>query len=78
MEPFWCQIVSKVFDVHDVELAFLRFHKEPMLLEMSEYFTNMFLMLGVIIRVNKDVVKIDNNTDIQQILENVIHEVSEC
>ena len=41
---------------------------------MLEYFLNMLVMFGHVIRVDEYIIQIDHDTDIQEIGENVVHE----
>ena len=45
-----------------------------MLSELSEYFTDMFIMLLGVIREDQNVIEINNNSNVKKILEDVIHE----
>jgi len=58
-----------------VKFAFLYFGIKTSLVEMLEYFFNMSLMFGHIIGVNKYIIQIDHNTDIQEIRENIVYEL---
>ena len=42
---------------------------------MLEYFFHMPVMLGHVIQVDKYIIQIDHDTDIQKIRENVVHEL---
>ena len=44
---------------------------------MLEYFFNMLVMFKHIIRVNKYIIQMDYDTDIQKVRENIIHELLE-
>jgi len=44
---------------------------------MLEYFFYMLVMLGHVIQVDKYIIQIDHDTDIQKFRENVIHELLE-
>ena len=44
---------------------------------MLEYFFYMPVMFGHIIQVDEYIIQIDHNTDIQNIRENVVHELPE-
>ena len=43
-----------------------------MLLEASEYFMDMFAMIFGVVR--EDIIEIDNNSDVEKVSEDVIHE----
>jgi len=45
---------------------------------MLEYFFNMLVMFKHVIWVDKYIIQIDYDTDIQKVRENVIHELLEC
>jgi len=57
-----------------VKFAFLCFGIKTCLVETLEYFFYMLVMLGHVIRVDKYIIQIDHNTDIQKVGENVVHE----
>src|SRR5882724_4598994 len=42
-------------------------------MESAEYFPDMFLMLGDIVRINEDVIQIDDDTNVDHVSENVVH-----
>ena len=44
---------------------------------MLEYFFNMLVMFKHIIQVNKYIIQMDYDTDIQKVRENIIHELLE-
>ena len=48
--------------------------KETMFVESVENFINMFLMLRDVFSVDENVVKVDNDTNIKEIMENFIYE----
>jgi len=58
-------------------MAFVRTEVKAVLSESAEYFSNMVLMFFGIVGVDKNVVEIDNDTDIKQVTENVVHEALE-
>jgi len=60
-----------------VEFAFLCFDIKTSLVEMLEYFFYMLMMFGHVIQIDEYIIQIDHNTDIQEIRENVIHELLE-
>ena len=57
-----------------MELTFLWLGKEIVLSEVSEDFTDMFLMGLKALGVYQDVIQIDNNTDIEEICEDTTDE----
>ena len=60
-----------------MEFTFLYFGIKTSLAETLEYFFHMPVMLGHVIRVDKYIIQIDHDTDIQKVRENVIHELLE-
>ena len=65
--------VSQILYRLGVEFAFLCFGIKASLVEMLEYFFYMPVMLGHVIRVDKYIIQINHNTDIQKIGENVVY-----
>jgi hypothetical protein len=61
-----------------VEGTLLRFAEETMLLESSEDLLDLALMISHVFGVDKDVVEVDDDTDVEHIAEDVVHEVLEC
>jgi len=57
-----------------VEFTFLCFGIKTSLVEMLEYFFHMLVMFGHVIRVDKYIIQIVHDTDIQKVGENVVHE----
>jgi len=57
-----------------MEFAFLCFGIKTSLAETLEYFFHMPVMLRHVIQVDKYIIQIDHNTDIQKVRENVVHE----
>ena len=60
-----------------VEFAFLCFSIKTSLVETLESFFHMLVMLGHVIRVDKYIIQIDHDIDIQKIRENIVHEMLE-
>ena len=60
-----------------VEFTFLCFGIKTSLAEMLEYFFHMPVMLRHVIQVDEYIIQIDDDTDIQKVRENVIHELLE-
>jgi len=58
-----------------VEFVFLCFSIKTSLAEMLEYFFYMLVMLRHVIRVDEYIIQIDNDTDIQKVRENIVHEL---
>ena len=46
-----------------------------MLLEMLEYFMDMFTMIFGVVREDQNIIEIDNDSNIKEILEDVIHKM---
>ena len=57
--------VTQVFHSIGMEFAFISPSKEPMLPETSEYFLDMFLVFLGVIGIDKDVVEIDHDVDVE-------------
>src|SRR5882672_9321573 len=72
-EAFGRQHVSEVFAGSDMELAFVCMGKKSISVESLEYFPNMSFMLGNVVRVDEDVVQVDDDYDIDHIHEDGIH-----
>src|SRR5882672_8427032 len=72
-EAFGRQHVSEVFAGSDVELAFVCMGKKSISTESSEYFLNMSFVLGNVVRVDKDVIQINDDYDVNHIHEDVVH-----
>ena len=75
-KAFRRQDVAQVFDSVAVELTFLGLSIQPFP-ELLEYFFNLVMVSGFIRRVDKNIVKVDNNTNIEHVHEDVVHEVLE-
>ena len=60
-----------------MKLTFLYSGIKISLIEMLEYFFNMLVMFKHIIQVNKYIIQMDYDTDIQKVRENIIHELLE-
>ena len=56
-----------------MKLALISLDKKSINSESSEYFLNMGLVLGHIVRVDENVVQIDDDYDVDHICKNVIH-----
>jgi hypothetical protein len=61
-----------------MESAFVNSGVETMLSELPEYFMDMFLVKLNVVRVDEDVIEIDDNTNIKHIGKDVVHEPLEC
>ena len=58
-----------------MEFVFLYFGIKTSFAEILEHFFYMPVMFGHVIQVYEYIIQIDHNTDIQEIRENVIHEL---
>jgi len=65
--------VSQILYRLRVEFTFFCFGIKTSLTETLEYFFHMPVMLGHVIRVDKYIIQIDHNTNIQKVGENVVH-----
>ena len=66
--------VSQILYQLRVKFTFLCFGIKTSFAEILEYFFYMLVMLGHVIQVDEYIIQIDNDTDIQKVRENVIHE----
>src|SRR5467141_20297 len=76
-EAFGRQHISEVFAGSDVELAFVCKGKKSISAESAKYFSDMSLVFGNVVRVDEDVVQIDDDNDVNHIHEDVIHKLLE-
>ena len=67
--------VSQILYQLRMKFVFFCFGIKTSLMEMLEYFLNMPVMFGHVIWVDKYIIQIDNDTDIQQIRKNVVYEL---
>src|SRR5467141_4468358 len=72
-EAFGRQHVSEVFAGSDVELTFVCTGKKSVSAESSKYFSDVSLVFGNVVRINEDVVQIDDDNDINHFCEDVVH-----
>ena len=71
------QDVAEIFDAFVVELTFLWFGIQPVLPESAEDLLDLFMVSSFIRRINENIVKVDDNTNVQHISEDIVHEVLE-
>jgi hypothetical protein len=57
-----------------MKLAFIRTSMKLVKAKPTKDFTDLLPVLRRVVRVNQNVVKVDNDTDIDHVRENVIHE----
>src|ERR1700676_4244345 len=69
----WRQNVSEVFDSRNIEDAFRCTSKKPIFAEASEHLAHLRAVKLGGVGENKNVVKIDDNTYINHVGENVVH-----
>jgi len=67
--------VSQILYQLRVKFIFLYFGIKASLVEMLEYFLNILMMFVHVIRVDKYIIQIDNDINIQQIRENIVYEL---
>src|SRR5882672_1635292 len=72
-EAFGRQHISEVFAGSDMELAFVCTGKNSISTESAKYFSDMSLVFGNVVRVDEDVVQIDDDNDINHVREDVVH-----
>jgi len=71
------QDVAEIFDAFTVELTFLWFGIQPVLPESPEDLLDLFMVSSFIGRINENIVKVDDNTNVQHISKDVVHEALE-
>ena len=69
--------VSEVFHTVLVKLAFPGIGVKAMFPELVEDFFDVLFVLGHVVRVDEDVIEVDNDTDIEKVAEDVVHETLE-
>src|SRR5882672_1884492 len=72
-EAFGRQHISKVFAGSDMELTFVCTGKKSISAESAKYFSDVSLVFGNVVRVDEDVIQIDDDNDINHVREDVIH-----
>ena len=72
-EAFGGQHISEVFSGSDVELTFVCSGKKSVSAESAKYFSDVSLVFGNVVRVDEDVVQIDNDNDVNHVCEDVVH-----
>src|SRR5467141_3815864 len=73
-EAFRRQHIYQVFAGSDVELAFVCTGKKSVSTESVKYFSDMSLVFGNVVRIDEDVIQIDDDNDVNHVHEDVIHE----
>src|SRR5882724_1966342 len=71
-EAFGRQHISEVFTGSDIEFAFVCMGKKSISAESVKYFSDVSLMFGNVVRVDEDVVQIDDDNDVNHVCEDVI------
>ena len=77
-DSIWPNNVSKIFDGIGEEITLGLLDIEAVLLQAFEDLSKMLLMLSWIFRVNQDISQIKNDTNVQHISEDLIHESLKC
>src|SRR5882672_412456 len=72
-EAFGRQHISEVFAGSDVELAFVCTGKKSVGVESAKYFSDVSLVSSNVVRVDEDVVQIDDDNDVNHVREDVVH-----
>src|SRR5437899_8149135 len=72
-EPLRREAEAEVFDGGGMELTLFRFSIELVFAEASEDFLAMFFVRLLVLRVDKDVVKVYDNTHVQEICKDAIN-----
>src|SRR5882672_8535800 len=67
------QHISEVFAGSDVELAFVCTGKKSVSTESVKYFSDVSLVFGNVVRIDEDVIQIDNDNDVNHVCEDVVH-----
>ena len=57
-----------------MEIAFVSSGVKTIFSETSEYLPDMFTMEFRIVGVDEDIIQVDNNTDIEHVREDIVHE----
>ena len=57
-----------------MEIAFVSSSVKTIFSETSEYLPDMFAMEFQIVGVDEDIIQVDNNTDIEHVGEDIVHE----
>jgi len=68
------QNVTEIFNAFAIELALLGFSIQSVFPQAAEDFFNLFMVSGLIGRIDKNIVKIYDNANVQHVHENVVHE----
>src|SRR5882724_542577 len=76
-EAFGRQHISEVFAGSDVKFAFVCMGKKSISAESAKYFSDVSLVFGNVVRVDEDVVQIDDDNDVHHVCENVVHKMLE-
>src|SRR5882672_7875515 len=72
-EAFGGQHISEVFSGSDVELTFVCSGKKSVSAESAKYFSDVSLVFGNVVRVDEDVIQIDDDNDVNHVHEDVVH-----
>src|SRR5882724_3636762 len=72
-DAFRRQHISEVFTGSDVKFTFVCMGKKSVSAESAKYFSDVSLMFSNVVRVDEDVVQIDDDNDVNHIHENVVH-----
>ena len=60
-----------------MELTLVGLSVETLFPEAAEDFSDVLLMVGRVVRVDEDVIEVDNHVDVEQVLEDVVHKTLE-
>ena len=77
-EAFRREYESKVLDCIAMEFTFIGTSVQSVLSELAENFFNVFPITVRVVGEDEDVVEVDNDADVQEVLENVVHEPLKC
>ena len=81
VKAFSGEDIAEVFDFIFVPFTFGWTSVKAILVESPKYFLDMSFVLRHIVRVNEDIIKVNDNTDIEHICEDFVHimlESSRC
>src|SRR5882724_8022411 len=72
-EAFGRQHISEVFAGSDMKFAFVCMGKKSVSMESAKYFSDMSLVFGNVVRVDEDVIQIDDDNDVNHVHKNIVH-----
>ena len=67
--------LAELFNSIGRETPLIGSRVKSVLLELSEHFVDMFMMIFGVVGEDQDIIKIDNDYNIKEVLEDVVHEM---